>query len=299
MNIEEIITFLTVIELKSISAAANKLFISQSTASKRIHNLETALGVTLIHRAKGIKEISLTAKGEYFLPMAQQWFALYQDVQNLKQSDFIYTLKIATNNILNTYLLPYIFSSFSNKYPNIMIQSQNEHSTQAYQSVANQLSDIAIEFTQHYDPNVISKPLFKEQMVFICHKNSKFAKTKQICDLVDFHEVYAKWSNDFETWHQRCFPYTRRYKIIVGSSTMIEQFLNEPEDWCLASRLVAESIHLNKPDYIIIHSNQLPIRTAYYMTHKYPKPGSKKLVQLFLSELFLHITHNPYIEMIQ
>ena len=81
MNIDEIITFIKVIELQSISAAANQLFISQSSASNRIKHLEETLNVQLIHRARGYKRISLTEEGEYFLPIAQQWLALYNDVK--------------------------------------------------------------------------------------------------------------------------------------------------------------------------------------------------------------------------
>lgn len=299
MNIDEIITFLKIVELQSISAAANKLYISQSSASNRISHLENSLGVTLIHRAKGIKTISLTAEGEYFLPIAQQWLALYNDVQNLKESNHVQTYKIIGNNIVNTYLLPYIYSDFSNKYKNIMIHSQTEHSTEAYQLVANQLADLAIVFPQHYVPNIISQPLFKEDMVFICHKNSHFASSHLVDDLIDSHEVYARWSSEYETWHQRYFPYSQRFKIVIGSATMFIEFLTETKDWAIVSRMVGDSIHLNKPDFITIDHSDLPSRTAYLLSHKYPKPGTKQINKLFINELVKHLKSNPSITLIE
>ncbi|MDQ0360462.1 LysR family transcriptional regulator [Breznakia pachnodae] len=299
MNIDEIITFLEVVELQSISAAANQLFISQSSASNRINHLENSLGTKLIHRAKGYKKISLTEEGEYFLPIAQQWMALYNDVKNITNLHHAKTFKITTNSILNSFLLPYIYTDFSNKYKNIMIHSQTEHSTEAHQHIANQTADLAIVYTEHYEPNVISKPLFKENMVFICHKDSRFAKTQLLSDLCDANEVYAKWSSEFENWHQRQFPYFHRHKIVIGSAIMFDQFLIEQDDWAIVSRIVGDNIHLTKPDFITIDQPYLPIRTAYLLSHKYPKPGSKKLNMLFIDELLYHLKNNPSVDIIE
>lgn len=298
MNIDEITTFLQVVEAESISVASNKLFISQSTASSRILNLENELGVKLIHRAKGYKKIVLTEEGEYFLPIAQQWLALYNDVKNIRNINYVQTFKITANTTLNYYLMPYIYTDFSNKYKNIMIYSQNEHSTNAHINVANQITDLAFVYTEHYEPNVISKPIFEEDMVIMCHKKSKFAKTKKLSDLNDANEVYAKWSKEFDSWHQSQFPYARRHKIVIGSAVMFSDFLIEKEDWAFVSRLVGNRIHLNKPDFIMIDYPNLPKRTAYMLTHKYPKPGVKKFKMLFENELINHLKNNPNVRVV-
>lgn len=54
MNYEHIETFLCVVTCKNISAAAKALYISQSTVSARIQQLEAELGVSLLIRKKGI-----------------------------------------------------------------------------------------------------------------------------------------------------------------------------------------------------------------------------------------------------
>lgn len=298
MNIDEIITFIKVIELQSISAAANQLFISQSSASNRIKHLEETLNVQLIHRARGYKRISLTEEGEYFLPIAQQWLALYNDVENISNFQRMQTFKITANSILNYYLLPCIYTGFAKKYKNIMIHSQTEHSTEAHQHVANHTTDLAIVYTEHHEPNVISKPLFEENMVFICHKNSLFAKSHQINDLIDTNEIYAKWSSEFENWHQSYFPYFHRYKIIIGSAIMFDQFLTEKEDWAIVSRIVGDHIHLIKQDFITIDHLDLPKRKTFLLSHKYPKPGSKKLVMCFEQELLKHLRNNSSLSVI-
>lgn len=54
MNITCVETFLTVIRTRTISQAANILYVSQSTVSGRLKQLEEELGVTLIERKKGL-----------------------------------------------------------------------------------------------------------------------------------------------------------------------------------------------------------------------------------------------------
>lgn len=50
-RLDDISTFLSVVDAGSISAAATHLNLSKSMVSKRITDLEQALGVDLLHRS--------------------------------------------------------------------------------------------------------------------------------------------------------------------------------------------------------------------------------------------------------
>jgi DNA-binding transcriptional LysR family regulator len=54
-KLEDILTFLTVIEADGLTAGARRLGIAKSVASKRVSDLESALGATLLRRsARGV-----------------------------------------------------------------------------------------------------------------------------------------------------------------------------------------------------------------------------------------------------
>src|SRR5712675_2297097 len=54
-KLEDILTFLTVIEAGGLTAAARRLGVAKSVASKRISDLESALAATLLRRsARGV-----------------------------------------------------------------------------------------------------------------------------------------------------------------------------------------------------------------------------------------------------
>ena len=64
MTIAQIKYFLSVLEHGSFSEAAEEMYISQSSFSKQIKNLETELGVALFLRSNA--KVSLTPAGEIF-----------------------------------------------------------------------------------------------------------------------------------------------------------------------------------------------------------------------------------------
>ena len=70
---QEILAFLEICRCKSISKAAEKLFISQSSLSTKIRILERKLGYSLFIRGKGSRSVMLTDKGEKFLGLAVKY----------------------------------------------------------------------------------------------------------------------------------------------------------------------------------------------------------------------------------
>ena len=57
MDQETLLIFLTIVSTNSVSKAAEQLYISQSSVSKRLQQLETEIGVPLITRKKGTRGI--------------------------------------------------------------------------------------------------------------------------------------------------------------------------------------------------------------------------------------------------
>ena len=84
MNQAEIETFLMIVKTKNITKTAENLFLSQPTVSHRLKLLEDELNVKLLNRKKGYKQIELTTQGEEFIPIAERWLSLWQEMQLLQ-----------------------------------------------------------------------------------------------------------------------------------------------------------------------------------------------------------------------
>ena len=73
-SLDDIRTFLTVVEHGSISAAAQRLELTKSVVSQRVAHLETALGVALLHRSS--RGVRATDRGRLFQAQACDAIAL-------------------------------------------------------------------------------------------------------------------------------------------------------------------------------------------------------------------------------
>jgi len=79
MNLRFVEAFYWVVSLKSVSRAAEKLFITQSAMSSRIAALEAELGVLLLDRRD--KQFRLTVAGMRFFNHAQRLLALQREIK--------------------------------------------------------------------------------------------------------------------------------------------------------------------------------------------------------------------------
>lgn len=79
MNLVELSTFLSVVELKSLARAAERLNVTQSTVTARIDSLERRLGQKLLHRHKSGSE--LTSAGFKLVRYAEVVTQLWRQAQ--------------------------------------------------------------------------------------------------------------------------------------------------------------------------------------------------------------------------
>ena len=109
MNLRFVEAFYWVASLKSISRAAEKLFLTQSAMSSRISTLEDELGVLLIDR--GNKQFKMTAAGARFLVYAEKLLALQREVKSELGSDHQMAVSMrigAIESVLHSWLIPWL-----------------------------------------------------------------------------------------------------------------------------------------------------------------------------------------------
>ena len=109
MNLRFVEAFYWVASLKSISRAAEKLFLTQSAMSSRISTLEDELGVLLLDRRD--KQFKLTTAGARFLVYADKFLALQREVKSEMGSNqpLAVSMRIgAIESVLHSWLIPWL-----------------------------------------------------------------------------------------------------------------------------------------------------------------------------------------------
>jgi DNA-binding transcriptional LysR family regulator len=144
MRVEQLQTFLAVVETGSFLQAARRCGITQSAASRQIQALEADLQTPLFHRSSQAK---LTVAGEKLVGRArricQEWATATSEIQDLlagKQPE----LCIGAIHSACAYFLPPVLQKFCWQYPEVQLRVTALGSDRALKVMRDGLIDVAI-----------------------------------------------------------------------------------------------------------------------------------------------------------
>ncbi|MCX7307777.1 MAG: LysR family transcriptional regulator [Afipia sp.] len=199
MDTELARTFLTVVAAGNFISAADKLHVSQSTVSTRIHTLEDQLGCTLFVRNKA--GTTLTPAGRQFQKHAT---ALVRTVEQARHDigipkGFSGTLTIGGRiGLWEEFLLQWLpLMQASN--PNVSIRADSALEPELMQGLIEGRIDIGVMYTPQSRPGLKVEQLFDERLVMVS-TNPKSAPEPQP------GYVYVDWGPEFYTRHSTFFP---------------------------------------------------------------------------------------------
>ncbi len=181
MELRQLKYFLKAKELKSFTAAAKQLNISQSTLSQQIKQLEEEIGLPLFHRLG--KRITPTEASDIFSKYAQnsvqrakEGLLAMQDLQQLQRG----TLRIGVSYGLRPTLITAI-KSFTQKYPQIKIEITFGMTSTIINRLKDSKLDVVLCFEEdHSDTQLDYTPLFVSEMALVCGSRSKIAQYPSI-----------------------------------------------------------------------------------------------------------------------
>lgn len=181
MNIKELISFLKVCEMKSISKASKELFISPQGLSRTIKNLEKELGVSLFVRSP--IGISLTKHEEVLERNAK---SIIKDLEKLQwEIDSERKYDKEKINLVSSYgvirlLTPECILEFNRTHSNILLEYEEHPDIYIDEYVKNNKADIgfAIEPVEDADFNKVAIKTF--DLKLLVHTNNPLSKKKSI-----------------------------------------------------------------------------------------------------------------------
>lgn len=139
--------FIEIVNNKSITSAANKLHISQSTLSKQIKELENDLGTTLFVR--GHREISLTNDGYFLYQRAKEINHLEKATLSALQKGKILSgdLHIAAGEGEANHYLTDTFKKLIDKGENIVVHYDTQDADQIFKHLDAGILDFGVVYT--------------------------------------------------------------------------------------------------------------------------------------------------------
>ncbi len=289
MNLSEIETFLMIVKTKNITKTAENLFLSQPTVSHRLKSLEEELGVKLLTRKKGYKQIELTMQGEEFIPIAERWISVWQEMQALKDNRQKLYLTIGCTDTLNSAMMYDLYRSMLDEEEQIMnLKVKTHYSSEIYQYLENH--DIDLGFVHHHlhFKNTVANPILEEKMYIIQSENAAVQREYIHTDELDLsREIFLSWEADYQIWHDQWVTKGVRPRFQVDTFELLFHLLSKENMWAIAPITVAERIQKLRPVTVseIANKTKPPKRITYMIKHKYPNEATLRSVQVFEERL--------------
>jgi DNA-binding transcriptional LysR family regulator len=199
MDTELARTFLTVVSAGNFITAAERLHVSQSTVSTRIHTLEQQLGCTLFVRNKA--GTTLTPAGRQFQRHAS---LLVRTVEQARHDvglpkGFTGTLVVGGRiGLWEEYLLRWL-PMMQATQPDISIRAESALEAELMQGLVEGRIDVGVMYTPQSRPGLKVEHLFDEQLILVSTDPNSPPEPQP-------GYVYVDWGPEFYTRHGTLFP---------------------------------------------------------------------------------------------
>lgn len=181
MELRQIRYFLSVAETEHLTQSADALFITQSTLSHGLRQLESELGMPLFDRiGRGLKlsqaGIAFRSYAARALQELEAGRMAIADMAGLQAG----TLTVGVIPTFLTLFIPDVVAAFSAAYPGVRVMVRDLRSGQIEeQLIAGQL-DLGIAFHPASREEIEAEPLFDERMHLVVHAGHPLAKRRSL-----------------------------------------------------------------------------------------------------------------------
>lgn len=185
MNLRFVEAFYWVASLKSISRAADKLFLTQSAMSSRIATLEEELGVLLLDRRD--KQFKLTVAGARFLVYAQKLLELQREVKAEMGfgASMAVSMRIgAIESVLHSWLIPWL-EKLRDEQPGLELELTVETTPILTEQIQRGTLDLVFAVLPASAEGVRNQALPPMAMVFVGHPGLHKKRSYRLDELAD------------------------------------------------------------------------------------------------------------------
>lgn len=178
MNLKQLESFALIIESRSFSQAAKKLFLTQPTISSHISLLEKELNTQLLVRTT--KDVHPTEDGKRLYTYAKQILNLQNTILqefNVKSEDSN-LLTLGASTIPEQYILPEVLPRYIRKNKSELKILQGD-SSEVINKIINKEVEVGLVGTEIENSSLIFEPFYKDKLVIITPVNGKYKKMKE------------------------------------------------------------------------------------------------------------------------
>ena len=227
--------FMAVADMKSVSAAADVLHLSQPAVTAQIKRLEAGVGAVLFLRS--VQGMRLTSKGLQLYAFACEIARLLTEAQSAigEGKELAGQLRIGASTTIASYVLPEALAAFHHSNPRIRIELTVGNTENVLRAVREGLCPVGLVEGLPRVPQMNLRPFIEDEIVLIRGAGvqaqevaSKTKKLRRARDLATMPLIWREAGSGTRAVTERALraagvnPRHLPYKIVIGNTEAIK-----------------------------------------------------------------------------
>ncbi len=287
--IEELKTFVSVVEFENFTKAARHLNMSQPNVSNHIKSLEKYFDTKIIDRSIKQKKIFITENGQILYKRAKEIInILDMTSKEFKSSsgDISGHLRVGASLTIGEYILPKFLSEFTKKYPDVYIEILIENTKSICEKISNVSLDIGLVEGNVSSPTLVQNYFYEDNMVIALPNNSEIDEKDLSFDSLQNLTWIGRENGSGTREYLDIFLNNNKIHpkniMVFGSNYAVKEAVKNGLGVTFISSLVAYPSYKNKELKIISIDNSFTRNFSYIISNNIT-PSKSNL--LFIKEL--------------
>ena len=282
--IDELRTFVAVVEYKNFTKAAEAINLSQPSVSLHIKHLEDYFNTTLIQRSIKQKHIYVTESGNLLYERSKQIINLLESTKDdlMDYGNIVKgRLRIGATFTIGEYFLPTFLGEFTKSYPNLELEVVIENTHNICEKVKDFQVDLALVEGRVDFPNFITNNFYRDEMVlavpynhYLINRNFSIDELQnQMWVSREIGSGTREYLNHFLSTNN----ITAKNIIVFGSNYAVKEAVKNNLGITIISSLVTKASVANK-EISILKTNKKYTRNFSYILQKGIIPSKGTIV---------------------
>lgn len=246
---------------KNITHAANQLYVTQSSLSKRISSIEQELSITLLVRSR--TGVHFTPEGEEVLKKTaevQKILKLMRANLEANKGYICGSINIGVSINYALYKLPLLLERYRRAYPQVTTYVTTDQSRNLYSKISDSTIDVAIVRGEH--PWKGCKiPLITETVCAIFSNENESLKIKQIPFIG--RKTDSTFEREISQWMSENDLKTDQYEIYVDNVKTCVEMVKRGLGWAIVPEICLDDF--SGYSYPLSFSNGRPFLRSTYI----------------------------------
>lgn len=301
MNFQHLTTFCTVISEGSMTAAAEKLYLTQPAVSQQIRNLEEELNVELLQR--GSRQAKPTAQGQILYEYAKRMLALSQQAHLAIQTMNVEvegTFRIGTLNSLGLYVISPIIGLFLKHNSKLAVHLTYDNGQELIRSFDNGeidimiLPDAGIEYGVE-PKNAEKKLLLQDEMWLIgSGKDAQLPEDIEVQDLPikPFVKIMERFPNFEKELHKALTKVGVSLQPVFETVNVgtLKRVLESGLGWgFLPAHSIRKHVRTGRLNAVPVSDFSYTMNIYYYYKKNLLDENAKRMTEVFYRALTQHV----------